>query len=334
MGALYPRGRPALQATRMPPRVAGDRAARRDNARMSSGSLERHRRGSRRSLLRAGVAALVGSAAGCAATADTVQPWEPQLSGSTLALLGEVHDNEIQHRLRTAVFARALAAGWRPALLMEQFDLDRQGDLDRARSERPRDAAHLVKRAGGGGWHWPYYEPVIALALQHDLPLVAANVSRAWASQLVRSDYESVLGAQRVREWGLDRPPDPPWRAAQERAIDAGHCGALPASLWPGMARGQFARDAAMAHLLRTHGARGAVLWAGDGHVRRDLGVPRWLDRAGVSALAVGYIERGTPPPAAGVYDAIVWTEAASRPDPCAAFESAPHPGSDPASRT
>lgn len=295
---------------------------------MGSQSLDR-RGGSRRSLLRAGVAAVVGSAAGCAATADSEQPWEVQLRGPTLALLGEVHDNEIQHRLRSAVFARALAAGWRPALLMEQFDLDRQADLDRARSQRAHDAAHLVAAAGGRGWHWPYYEPVIALALQHALPLVAANVPRAWASRLVRDDYHQVLGAERVRAWGLDRPPDPPWQAAQERAIDAGHCGMLPARLWPGMARGQFARDAAMAYLLRTHGARGAVLWAGDGHVRRDLGVPRWLEREGTTSLAVGFIERGTPAPAAGVYDAVVWTKAAARPDPCAAFRAAPRPGSD-----
>jgi len=96
------------------------------------------------------------------------------------------------------------------------------------------------------------------------------------------------------------------------------------------MARGQFARDAAMAHLLRTHGARGAVLWAGDGHVRRDLGVPRWLDRQGATALAVGFVERGTPPPATGVYDAVVWTEAAVRPDPCAAFEATPQRDASP----
>lgn len=289
---------------------------------MRSGAAPPARQRARRALLRAGLGALLGSAAGCAVTGGTVQPWEQRLRGSTLALLGEVHDNELQHRLRTAVFARALAAGWRPALLMEQFDLDRQADLDRARRERPRDAAHLVALAGGDGWHWPYYEPVVALALQHGLPLVAANVPRAWASRLVRDDYDAVLGAERVRAWGLDRAPESPWQAAQERAIDAGHCGALPPGLWPGMARGQFARDAAMAHLLQAHGARGALLWAGDGHVRRDLGVPRWLERRGIVALAVGYLERGTPPVTAQAYDAVVWTPAATRPDPCAAFKT------------
>jgi len=281
---------------------------------------------SRRRLLGAGVCALVGAVAGCATSnAAATFEWESRLRGSTLALLGEVHDNAQQHALRTAVLARALAAGWRPALVMEQFDLDRQPELERARRERPRDAAYLAAQLGGRGWHWPYYEPVIALALEHDLPLIAGNVPRTWTSRLARDDYEVALGVERVRAWGLDQRPDPSWQAAQEREIDAGHCGALPPRLWPGLARGQFARDAAMAALLREHRERGAVLWAGNGHVRRDLGVPRWLARHGTpAALAVGFIERGTPAEVAAAYDAVVWTEAAARPDPCEAFRRAP----------
>jgi len=294
--------------------------------------IDRGRDAQRRSLLLAGVWALVGGAAGCASSsAAATFEWESRLRGSTLALLGEVHDNAQQHALRTAVLARALAGGWRPALVMEQFDIDRQADLERARRERPRDAAYLAAQVGGRGWHWPYYEPVIALALEHDLPLVAGNVPRTWTSKLARDDYEAVLGVERVRAWGLDQRPDAAWQAAQEREIDIGHCGALPPRLWPSLARGQFARDAAMAWLLREHGARGAVLWAGNGHVRRDLGVPRWLARQGApAALAVGFIERGTPAEVAAAFDAVVWSEAAERPDPCEAFKRAPPPGAMP----
>jgi len=36
----------------------------------------------------------------------------------------------------------------------------------------------------------------------------------------------------------------------------------------------------------------------------------------------VGYLERGTPPVTARAYDAVVWTPAATRPDPCAAFKT------------
>ena len=81
--------------------------------------------------------------------------------------------------------------------------------------------------------------------------------------------------------------------------------------------------DAVMAAALREHAARGVVLLAGNGHVRRDLGVPRWLsagDRARV--FAVGFLEQGDPPERAELFDAVVHTARAVRDDPCAAFES------------
>jgi len=45
-----------------------------------------------------------------------------------------VHDNAALHRDRLDVLRRAVAhAGWRPAIAMEQFDIDRQPDIERAR---------------------------------------------------------------------------------------------------------------------------------------------------------------------------------------------------------
>jgi hypothetical protein len=59
---------------------------------------------------------------------------------------------------------------------------------------------------------------------------------------------------------------------------------------------------------------------AGNGHVRRDLGVPRWLAPAEQArAFAVGFLEQGDEPPP-GAFDAVVYTPRAERPDPCAAF--------------
>ena len=46
-------------------------------------------------------------------------------------LLGEVHDNAAQHRLRLAAFRAWLASGARPALALEQFDRDNQPAIDR-----------------------------------------------------------------------------------------------------------------------------------------------------------------------------------------------------------
>jgi len=266
---------------------------------------------------RRGFLALGGLAlAGCAHA--PVAAWEQRLRGDTLALLGEVHDNPEAHRLRAAVLQRACDAGWRPALVMEQFDIDRQADIDRSRRERPGDARHLVAQAAGvrSGWNWALYEPVIALALRHELPLRAGNLPRAQAARLVREGFDAVFDAARVTSLGLDVPADAAWQAAQEREIDAGHCGALPANLWPGMARAQFARDAVMAQLMREHGRDGAVLLAGNGHVRRDIGVPRWLGDVSTRVLSVGFVETTED----GTFDDVVVTPRAPRGDPCATF--------------
>lgn len=275
----------------------------------------------RRALLRSGAGLLLGASFGCAITRDAAFDWEARLTGTARVLLGEVHDNPEHHRLRAAALTRAIQAGWQPAIVMEQFDLDRQADLDAARRERPDDAQHLIDRAGGGGWSWQDYRVFVELALRHRLPLLGGNLSRATANRLAREDYASVLGAERVAAWQLQPPPNDAWQAAQEREIDLGHCGMLPQRVWAGLARGQFARDAAMAHLLAQQASRGVVLLAGNGHVRRDLGVPRWLARQGApAALVVGFVERGPAVEAEGRYDAVVVTAPAQRPDPCEGF--------------
>jgi uncharacterized iron-regulated protein len=256
-------------------------------------------------------------------TAPPVADWQARLRGDAIVVLGEVHDNAEQHRLRLAVLRRAFAAGWRPAIAMEQFDRERQVDIERARRERPRDAQHVIDLAAPaakGGWNWDFYRPFVALALEHDVPLVAANLSSADATRIVRGGFAAVFEPAAVAALGLDRAVDAAWQAAQEREIDAGHCHALPAELWPRMARAQFARDAVMAQALRRHAAAGAVLLAGNGHARRDIGVPRWLAGDASRVLSVGFLEHDEATPAAA-FDAVVRTAPAPRSDPCARLD-------------
>ena len=271
--------------------------------------------------------ALVAAAAALslfASACTTVAPgagWESRLRGDAVVLLGEVHDNGAQHRLRLAVLQRAIDAGWRPAIVMEQFDRERQADIDRARRERPLDAGHVIDLAGGSGWNWDVYRPVVELALRHRLPLVAGDLSNADTTKVVRGGYLAVFDAAEIATLGLDRTVAPDWQAAQEREIDAGHCHALPATLWPRMARAQFARDAVLAAALSRQADQGAVLIAGNGHVRRDIGVPRWLALDRRRVLAVAFLEDGDDATPVAAFDAVVRTAPAERSDPCAAFE-------------
>lgn len=236
-----------------------------------------------------------------------------------LVLLGEVHDNAQQHALRLKAMEALLAAGARPALLMEQFDRERQGELDRARARPGADAEALIAAGAtpGARWHWPFYQPFVALALQHDLPIVAANVSRTDARRVV---------TEGLRAMGFDERVPPDIAAAQAEAIVAAHCGTVDSSRGLRMAAAQVARDQFMARLVEQHAERGVVLLAGNGHVRRDIGVPRWVSepwRARV--IAVGLLEEGDGGHAA--YDRTLSTPRQPREDPCDALRPAARRG-------
>jgi uncharacterized iron-regulated protein len=284
--------------------------------------VHRSRGSARRAVLL--LAVLCGACAEPAPVAD----WESRLQGDTIVLLGEVHDNAQQHRLRLEVLRRAFAAGWRPTMAMEQFDRERQPDIDRARLERPGDAQHVIDRAApagprpAAGWNWDFYRPFVALALQYDVPLIAANLSNADTAKIARGGLAAVFDVATVAALGLDRPIASDWQSAQEREIDAGHCRSLPPTVWPRLARAQFARDAVMADVLRQHIQGGVVLLAGNGHVRRDLGVPRWLGAERRRVLTVGFLEHDDESMPVSAFDAVIRTDVAQRSDPCAAFKA------------
>jgi uncharacterized iron-regulated protein len=251
-----------------------------------------------------------------------------------LLLVGEVHDNPDHHRLQLELLEAVVRAGRRPAVALEQFDREHQAALDRARAVRPRDAGEVADAAqfDRRGWQWPFYEPLVALALREDLPLVAANLSRRDAFAVVERGYVA-LGDGAAEQLGLAQPPAAAQLAAIEAAIREGHCGKLPERIVPGMAAAQRARDAVMAYALLARSSSGAVLIAGNGHVRRDLGVPVSLAARAPErrVLAVGVVEVAADTvraddylaPAAGdapQFDFALFTPRVTRPDPCAGF--------------
>lgn len=237
-------------------------------------------------------------------------------------LLGEVHDNAAGHAARVALLQDKLAAGWRPAIAMEQFDTDQQPALDAAMRECADAACVIAKVAPAkSSWTWEYYTPVIALALQYKLPLYAANLSRSEASKVVKDGFAAALPAALIAQYSLDTLPATVL-TAQENAVRDNHCGALPEALVSPMAKAQIARDVVMAQTLRMHATNGIVLIAGNGHVRSDIAVPYWLQRDGLRVHTVGFLEPDTDTIA---FDDIRHIPASTRADPCAGFK-APKP--------
>lgn len=270
------------------------------------------------------LAASAGSSA-CSTSAHTAPDWTEPLRGNTIALLGEVHDHPALHTQRWQGLKWVVQAGWRPTVVMEQFDTEQQHGIDDARLRRPGDAAYLIEKAGRPHWDWPLYRPLLELALKHDLPLRAGNLSRERARRLVRGGWSDVFTAQELEALGLTGATPGRLLAGQQVEVHAGHCGALPAELLPGMARAQMARDAVMAFAIRealeSRPASGVVLIAGNGHIRRDLGVPQWLSMLPPKQLwVVGFVE-AEPKPMSSSYDQVVLAEAMQRDDPCQLFK-------------
>ncbi len=297
----------------------------------------------RRAVLRRAASLLAALAlAGCAA-----RPGSPtRASGhdgppheafaADLLLIGEIHDNAAQHRRRLQ-WLEAIAGHRRVAIALEQLDAARQDDLDRARAadagstdSLPVRARRLAEAAGFDfrGWDWPFYGPVIELALRRELPLVAANLSRSESVAVARG---RAPAAPEPAGWGSEE------RRALEDAIRDGHCGTLPESMIAPMAAAQRTRDARMARSLvdaRRRGGLPVVLLAGNGHVRRDIGVPSYL--AGLlpqdRVFVIGMVESREGRSSA--FDHAELTEAAVREDPCRALRAAMPPSRDAGDRT
>lgn len=241
-------------------------------------------------------------------------------------LLGEIHDNPEHHRLQARLLQARLDAGARPALLMEQFDIDQQAALDEARRER-KDLAPLMR-----GWNWPHYQPLVAIADSARLPLLAANLPRGAARPIVRDGY-ATLAAGETQRLALDSVWDDERQRYMSGLIEASHCGKVTPVLRDGLVRAQRLRDATLADAALGKLDAGIVFILGRGHARRDVGVPLYLAarRPGVRVLSIGLVEVGAGKTAPTQYEAervgnmlphdILWfTPRAERPDPCLAF--------------
>lgn len=272
-----------------------------------------------------------------AVLADSVRP-------ARYVLLGEIHDNALQHRLRAALL-RALLADGRPTwVVFEQ--IDRQHNAAVAAAPRDTEAVVSAGQLDKKGWAWPLHRPLFDAALADGATVVGGNLSRAEASRVVRggvaqapADLQRWLTAPDAAavahaadasavDGANDAALPSAWTSEQDaelrHQVDVGHCGALPPAMIAPMALAQRARDAALAAAMRGApvGVR-VVLIAGNGHVRRDIGVPHYLAVAPADGIvSIAFLERGSAGQtvADGPYDQAWFTAPVERPDPCASF--------------
>jgi uncharacterized iron-regulated protein len=249
--------------------------------------------------------------------------------------VGEQHDNADHHRLEASLLAAASTTR-RPAVVFEMLDVDDQPAVDRAMAAHPADPdaiAAAVDWAHSGWPPWALYRPVFAVAAQRGLPILGGGLDRELAHRVAHAGT-AALPPELVRRFALDSPLDSAAATSLRDEMRDAHCGMLPESMLDAMALIQRARDAELAQKITEAPSDGAVLVAGNGHVRADRGVPHALSQgAGAALLTVALLEvrREWQEPAAYAaafdtgtlpFDYVWFTPRASDADHCAELRS------------
>lgn len=264
------------------------------------------------------LAALSGAAvAAGAAHADPIDATVLyDLPRADVVIVGEVHDNPIHHAHQAIVLGEIAPA----AVVFEMLE-PAQAERARPPFTETEDALGAMLMWEESGWpDFAMYYPLFVAA--RGSAIVGGGGDREEARRAVEAGAAEVFGS-RAAEFGLDVPLDAAEQSARDAAQIAAHCDAIPASLAPGMVEAQRLKDAWLARAVveayETTGGPVAVI-TGNGHARRDWGIPRFLERAApdLSVLSVGQYEIEAPdaPP----FDYWLVTDPAPRPDPCAAF--------------
>ena len=247
-------------------------------------------------------------------------------------LLGETHDNPLHHENQQKLLKARIESGTRPALMMEQLDADSQAALDQALAGSNRDEA--LERVTGliKFTDWKAYQPLLAIAIDNKLPVIAANVPNQRLQPVIFGGY-AAYDADELKRLAVEEVWNENRQNFLARNMGGAHCGQLRDELRAGLTRSQRLRDALMVDSAVSSIARGVVAIVGSSHARRDIGLPLYFAARAPSAhiLSIGFVEvsPGRTDPNAYLgdsatgeapYDLIWFTPHVERTDPCADF--------------
>ncbi len=253
-----------------------------------------------------------------------------RINSSDLILLGETHDNSRHHELQLMLLNARIAAGTKPALMMEQLDADSQPVLDQALAGSNRDdvldnVTKLVKFAD-----WQAYQPLLLTAINNGMSVIAANVSNQKLQPVVWRGY-AAYDVDELKRLGVEAV----WNDSRQNYLvtrmGGAHCGKLREGLSEGLSRSQRLRDALMVDSAMGSIENGLVGIVGSSHARRDIGLPLYFSVRAPSArvLSIAFIEVSPDVADPRVYEQdsatgevpfdVVWfTPRVERIDPCA----------------
>lgn len=203
------------------------------------------------------------------------------LPSKALILMGEQHDAAEHQDLARRSVAKLAGNQALSAIVLEMVDdgFNTQGMSSQASEDLVRERLQW----NNAGWSWQRYGPIVMQAVRAGVPVVGGNLPRA-AMGAVMSDEQwdtqvssNILGIHR-------------------QSMLQSHCGLLPPSQVPAMARIQIARDERMARTATRWLRKGqtVLLLAGAEHVKRDRGIPLFIKTLLPQEIGVVWLQATT----------------------------------------
>jgi uncharacterized iron-regulated protein len=260
------------------------------------------------------------------------------LASGGIVLLGEVHDNADHHEQRAKLLQEITAEGVgqrpRPGLVFEHIRADQAAGIEAfkdfdLRAARKGNVGDLFRFLDWKSSGWPDQEifaPLFSAVLGTRLAILPGHPPRAAVRDVARNGL-TALETTESKRLNLDAALPEPFQDALLGELEGSHCGMMPKSAFRNMAMAQRYRDAHMADalVLATEMNGSAILFAGNGHVRTDRGVPYyWRERKDKPVAAVmlveheaGNIDIPRAPDGTWAADYVILTARAKRTDPC-----------------
>jgi uncharacterized iron-regulated protein len=240
-----------------------------------------------------------------------------QLKQQDYILLGEVHDEPLHH-LRRASVIKALA-DLQPVVVAEQLEANQQVTYTGSLLDD-------VVRAGFDAkvWDWALYSPLFAMLETQQVSLIGGNLPITVVRDISKRGISEIPMAlnDMISQTSLNATGESQLVAD----LEAGHCGHLPKQYLPNFILAQRARDASMLNAMMQVDHKPVILLAGNGHVRKDYGIPTLLPRTDAHIVSIGFLQLDTLTSEdikiyQQQYDYVWLTGAVNRDDPCAAFK-------------
>lgn len=210
-------------------------------------------------------------------------------------LIGEIHDNPDHHLIQANLIEAMVSTNHRrrPSVVYEMVprSLSREiAKFDLTRDPNLNDFAKAIKWEERGWYSWDIYRPVALAAAKNNLPMVAGNLDNGLTRNISKSGWDALTPEQ-IEDFALNAKLSDKTEDEFLDDLDVSHCSLMPRSALPAMLKVQRARDGSMADAMIKSGLKfGSILIAGNGHVRKDRGVPFALETLlpGAKTLKLG----------------------------------------------